>query len=95
MEQTNKEYKVYTPTPTLTFYLFEKKTIIKTPLQTFIIQYDHRNYMKQLERLRTLITNNKMKTIIDLIEYCNFRAGNYHDQMAGLEMVPTRLERHL
>ena len=77
------------------FILTENKTIVYTNLQTFLVQYDHRNHAKQLERLRELIRLNQMQTLPDLITYCGFRPGGYHDQMYGLELVPTKMERHI
>lgn len=79
----------------ITFILTDKKTIVHTSLQTFLVKHDHRNYLKRLERLREMIINDEMKSLAELISYCGYRPGNYHDQMCGLEMVPTRLERHL
>lgn len=86
---------MYRPTETLTFILTDTKTIVQTPLQIFLIKHDHRNYLKQLERLRELIRRDEMTSLADLITYCSYKQGGYRDQMSGLELVPTKLERHI
>lgn len=77
----------------VTFILTDKKTVVCTNLQTFLVRHDHRNYIKQLERLREMIMKNEMRSLPDLITYCGYKPGGYNDQMCGLELVPTRLER--
>jgi len=87
--------EIYHPTHTLTFILTPDKTIVATPLSAFFIKYDHRNYQKQLDRLRDMVRNGKIKSIVDLIDYCKFRPGNYRDQMCGLELVPTKMPEYI
>lgn len=92
--------ELYQPISTLHFLLTESKTIaIIHPnshlRQTFLIGYDHRNHMKQLKQLREMIKQNKITSIVDLVEFCDFRTGNYRNQTAGLEMIPTKLERYI
>jgi hypothetical protein len=95
LSKKSGRYDLFTPSETLTFILTSDKTLVSTRYQTFLIRYDHRNYIKQLERLRELIRKGKMTSIVDLITYCKYRPGGYKDQMCGLELVPTRLERHI
>lgn len=87
--------EVYEVSKFMSFVLTKNKTIVINSGQAFLIRYDHRNYRKQLVRLRELIRQGQIKSMTDLIEYCNFRPGNYHGLMCGLEMVYTRLERHV
>lgn len=79
----------------ITFILTEEKTIISTKFQTFIVRYDHSNYIKRLENLRKMIANGKMKSLSELVTYCDYKPGGYKDQMSGLELVPTLLKRHI
>lgn len=93
------ENTVFTPTRTLKFILTEEKTLVvvnpDSPVkQVFIIKYDHRNYEKQLEHLRNLIKKGKMRSVVDLVTYCKLRPGRQY-QMYGLELIPTKLERHI
>lgn len=73
------------------------KTLVVCSTGVFLIKYDHRNYRMQLERLRLKILRKQMKSMTDLIDYCRFRPGAYQktSQMCGLELVPTKLERHI
>jgi hypothetical protein len=77
------------------FVLTDHETIVICPSGTFLIRYDHNNYKMQLERLRDMIRRKKMKSMADLLDYCQYRPGNYPNQMCGLELIPTRLERHV
>jgi hypothetical protein len=77
------------------FFVTENDLIVSTAFQTFLVRYDHRNYGKQLERLRQMIEKREIKSVVDLVDYCKFRPGGYRDQMCGLMLVPTRLELHL
>lgn len=77
------------------FVMTETKTLVVSFTGTFLIRYDHRNYAGQLKRLRDMIKRKEIKSMVDLIDYCQYRPGNYRDQMAGLELVPTKLERHV
>ena len=77
------------------FFLTENDLIVSTGFQSFLVRYDHRNYGKQLERLRLMVEKGQIKSIVDLIDYCKFGPGGYKDQMCGLMLVPTRLERHI
>jgi len=95
LAKNSSKYDLFSPTTTLTFILTDDKTLVATRYQTFLIKYDHRNYIKQLEKLRELIKKGEMRSIVDLITYCKYRPGGYKDQMCGLELVPTRLERHI
>lgn len=86
----------YTPSQSLTFYIIGEKVLAKTTVGTFIIKYDHGNYKKQLERLKINIRQNKIKSPTELICFCAFRPmGGTRGRMAGLELVTSRLERHL
>ena len=94
------KYEIFKPNKTLTFLLTEQKVLVITHpesqlRQVFIVQYDHHNYAKKLNELREMIKENKVKSITDLVSFCNFHVGSYKDQMAGLELVPTKLERHI
>lgn len=77
------------------FVLTSTKTIVMCSTGTFIVKYDHRNYRMQLERLREMIRQRVIRSMADLIDFCKFRPGNYASQMCGLQLVPTRLERHI
>lgn len=89
-------YEFYCPNKTMSFMLTPTKTIVHIGINgAFLIRYDHRNHSKQLERLRGLIRQNKVKTASELIDYCDLRNGVYVDQMYGLELVPTKIERHI
>lgn len=91
---TKSGIEIYRPSKSLTFVLTPTKTLVCVSGQTFRIAYDHRNYSKRLMQLRELIRENKMRNIVDLIEYANFKPGR-RSQMYGLELVYTRLERYV
>lgn len=97
MTVANKKcIETYRPTSTLTFLLIDDKIIVATGLQTFLIKYTHANYIPKLNLLRELIRNNKVKTITDVVDYCTSRNENYKsNDMPSLEMIGTRIERHL
>lgn len=87
-------YELYCPTPTLAFLLTADRTIVITSYTTYMVKYDHKNYRFQLERFREKVRSGEMKTIIDVVVFCNLRPGNYNF-MDGLELIPTILRRHL
>lgn len=77
------------------FILTDKRTIVSTSHQTFVVKHDHRNYIKQLERLRAMVIKGEINSLSELITFCSFKPGGYRDQMCGLELVSTKLERYL
>lgn len=79
----------------LTFIVTDTKTLVVCFTGTFLIKYHHRNYAGQLKRLRHMILNNEIDSMVDLIEFCQYGPGPYNDQMSGLELVSTKLERHI
>lgn len=89
--------EVYRPTDSLAFFIIGEKIIVHSGMQTFILKYDHANYKPRLIRLKSIVREDGIKSIIELIDYCGFKAGAYQakSQMEGLELVPTRIERHL
>lgn len=93
------EYKVYKPSNTLTFYLTDEKTLVRVGSKihsTFIVLYDHANYKPQLELLREYIVAGEIKSITQVVEFCNWRPGNNtKSQNYGLELRATKLERHI
>lgn len=90
------EYELYQPTESLSFILTEDETLVKTNLQTFLIQYDHRNYSKQLRTLREMIRQGNIKRMDELINFCDYKPSESQLKiMTGLELVSTKLERHI
>lgn len=79
----------------IAFVVTDTKTLVVCFTGTFLIRYDHRNYAGQLKRLRDMICRNEIKSMAELIEYCQFKPGNYRGQMSGLQLIPTKLERHV
>ena len=77
----------------MTFILHPNKTIIKTPLQTFLVAPARHNYSKKMERLRQNIREGKMTSMTEIVSYCNLTPGR-RGQMHGIEMVNTLYERH-
>ena len=77
----------------ITFILQPSKTIVYTKYQTFILVPARHNYKKKLERLRESIKRGEMQSLTDIVSYCNLKPGR-RGQMAGIEMINTRLERH-
>jgi len=79
---------------TLLFAFKSDEVLVATPLQLYKIKYYHRNYRKQYANIRKLVVSGKIKNVADLIDYCKFRPG-VNSQMYGLELLVTKLERHI
>lgn len=77
----------------MTFILYHDKTIIKTPYQTFILVPARDIYSKRLERLREAIRQGKMRSMTEVVSYCNLKPGK-RGQMLGIMLVNTLGERH-
>lgn len=77
----------------MTFILSPQKTIIQTPFQTFLVVPARHNFSKKLERLRDEIRKGNMKSMTEVVSYCNLKPGR-RGQMLGIELVNTIIERH-
>lgn len=78
----------------ITFILHCDKTLVVTPHQTFILEPARHNYAKKLEVLREQIRQGEMKTLTDVVAFCNLRPGK-GGQMLGIYMMNTKLDRHI
>lgn len=78
----------------LLFAFGVRDTLVATHLELYTIKYYHRNYKNQFMNLREHVECGEIQTIVDLIDYCKLRPGK-NSQMYGLELVTTKLERHL
>jgi len=87
------EMEVYTLN-NITFILRPQKTVIRTPYQTFLLVPARDIYSKRMERLREQIRQGKMKSMTDVVSYCNLQPGR-RGQMKGIHMINTIYERHL
>lgn len=79
----------------LCFVMTDTKTIVVHQTGAFLVKNQHRNYRTQLERLRKMIRRRQIRSIVDLVDYCKYGPANYKNQMAGLELIPTKLEYHI
>lgn len=77
----------------ITFILYPQKTIIKTPHQTFLVLPARHNYVKRVERLRGEIRKGRMKSMTDVVSFCNLHPGR-RGLMLGIELVNTLASRH-
>lgn len=85
-------YEVYQPTSRLVFFIRGRDTIIATPLQSFILKYDHYSAHFNLLAIQDMIRNNEITNLADLITECQYRPGNNaRSQMYGIEMVSIKL----
>lgn len=91
----SRSYEVFKANDTMTFFLTPTKTIVNLGLNgAFLICYHHRNYKEQLDTLRELVRRKKMKSVSDLISYCDLKPGRL-SKMYGLELVPIKLEWYI
>lgn len=79
---------------TLIFVFINEKILVVTPLEVYKIEYYHRNYQFRFMNLRKAVEEGEIKSVSDLIDYCKLRPGK-NSQMYGLELVTTKLERHI
>lgn len=88
------KFDVYRVSNRLLFAFGAKETLVATSLELYTIKYYHRNYKNQFMNLREYVKCGGIQTIVDLIDYCKLRCGK-NSQMYGLELVTTKLERHI
>jgi hypothetical protein len=89
------KHVIYVGDTGLCFVMTGTKTIVVHQTGAFLVKNNHRNYSRQLERLRKMIRRRQIRSIVDLVDYCKYGPANYKNQMAGLELIPTKLEYYL
>ena len=77
----------------ITFILHPSKTVIQTSFQTFLLMPTRHVYNKKMAILREEIRKGNMKSMAEVVNYCNLQPGR-RGQMLGIEMVNTTIERH-
>ena len=77
----------------ISFILSSEKTIIRTPFQTFLAVPARHNYSKKMERLRNEIRRGNMRSMTEIVSYCNLQPGR-RGQMLGIMLVNSVMTRH-
>ena len=75
------KYQFYEVNHQLAFALSDNDTLIITGMQLFRLRSTHKNYNYKLEKIRTMIVNNEIKTVADILNATNPRVG------WGIEMI--------
>ena len=84
-------FTVYIVSDALAFAVRDKKVVVITKLQLFLLKYDHRNYTRALDRVINMIQEGEITSISQLVCVCDYHIGSFKYQICGIEMVHTEL----